>query len=209
MEDDIIHKKVLKCSEGILFSYKILQFTYSKLYATCLKIPSDKQIVYEALGICWSFIDTVQRIREIIQQFPTISNKDKTITNFLQQTNITDEYRNYIQHLRNELNKNDLDTFPVWGSLSWVDDQIMNKSYVMLIGTFINQIRYNGCTYNTFDKKWVSKVNLSIKNCSYPFDIIFENTTTFIKYFISILGEQNILISDTVSNPIIMFSEIK
>jgi hemerythrin-like domain-containing protein len=71
-------------------------------------------------------------------------------------TKIAEYYRHYIQHLRQELTKRDLNLFPVWRTLSWVDPEDSNNTYIEVIGSRIKNTNYPDCTYDTKNRKWIS-----------------------------------------------------
>ncbi|TAL69988.1 MAG: hypothetical protein EPN82_05060 [Bacteroidetes bacterium] len=206
---DKIDTKKSKCLEGIIFSYEMVKNINSKLYTLCCGINEDKTKIYEALMLCWSFIDSVHRIREILQAFPQLNQKDRKLISFLEGTKITETYRNYIQHLRLELNKNEFVDFPVWGSLSWVDKNNNGKCYKVIIGTNINNVKFSSCAFDRFERKYVSNVSLSMNNLSYNFDIIFNYLKDYYVHFIKWLESNNQRISETLINPIILSTEIQ
>jgi hypothetical protein len=171
--------RIVKCLDGLHFSFEILDNIYSTLYETCLQINNDQSLLIPTLWRCWSFVDTVHRIREISQALPGLSKKQKDFADFLDATKLSEEYRHYIQHLRNELSKKEVNPFPVWGSLSWVDQDDISKSYVIFIGARIGKTSYTGNVFDTWKRKWVSKVCLGINDKSYHFDPIYDACKKF------------------------------
>ena len=198
----------LKCIEGIQFSYNMIENIMTKLHDTCIQIENDESKVYEALQLCWSFIDSVYRIREILQSLPRLNKKDRKLRIFLSETKITKDYRHYIQHLRSELTKTDYDKFPVWGSLSWVDKNIDKKCHCIIFGSKIPGISYSGCGFDQVEKKWVSNVCLSIKNYSYNFDIMYEELKDYMNHFIQWIDDNHQNIKNNYFDLIINTIEI-
>jgi hypothetical protein len=182
---------------------------YAKLYPTCFKISKDKIVIFEALQLCWSFIDSIHRIREMLQAIPRLNKKDNRLKLFLTNTELTKTFRNYIQHLRIESSKQENDKFPVMGSLSWVDQNDPMKCHSIIIGTEIKDVSYSYCEYDKETEKWVSNVSLSIFNYSYNFDLIFIELKKYMIDFFKWLDDNNHRISTTIINPIIATLEIK
>ncbi|HJW87537.1 MAG TPA: hypothetical protein VJ440_12970 [Candidatus Brocadiaceae bacterium] len=95
--------RIVKCLDGLHYSFEILRYVYSSLHEACAKIKDDQEALIPAIWLCWSFVDVLHRIREIAQALPGLSGKDKELVSFLKETNLAEEYRHYIQHLRAEL----------------------------------------------------------------------------------------------------------
>lgn len=174
----------LKCLDGLHYSFELLNHAYSGLYKNCSLINEQQENLISALSKCWMIIDCVHRIREISQAIPGLSQKKPELKVFLQQTEIAENCRHYIQHLRNNLSGKDLDPYPVWGTLSWVDPSDNSISYAAVIGTQIPNMRICGCVYDTLEKKWVSKVSLSVQSVSFNFDPIYEAIVKFREFII-------------------------
>src|SRR3990172_5329495 len=169
----------LKCFEGLHYSFEILEYNYKELYEKCASIKNNNEDLIPALSMCWSIIDSIHRIREISQAVPGLNKKGQNLISFLNETKIAEDYRHYIQHLREEVSKKNLNPFPVWGSLSWIDPDDESNSHSVIFGSKIEGTRYSGCVYDLLERKWVSKVSLSIKNYSFNFDPLYNASMKF------------------------------
>ncbi|MBD3813768.1 MAG: hypothetical protein IE917_16305 [Betaproteobacteria bacterium] len=163
----------IRCLDGLHYSFGLLSHFYSGLWETCCRIPEDNSQIVPALASCWGFVDALHRIREISQSVPGLSAKHPEMRVFLSVTDLAEDYRHYIQHLRGELAKQPPNTFPVWGSLSWVDPVIPTRSNIAILGAQIQGTNFTGCVYDTVECRWVSTVCLGIDNRSFNFDSIF------------------------------------
>ena len=171
--------RLVRCFDGLAMSFAMLEKIYSDLHMVCSEIKSKKQSLPEAFLRCWSFIDTVHRIREVAQAVPGLSKKTAQLRLFLDATAIAEEFRNYVQHLRSELAKTPGNTFPVWGSLSWVDPNESLLTHTVLAGAQVGETRFVGCVFDTVEGRWVSKVALSVHDRSFNFDPIFMACSRF------------------------------
>ncbi|MFI5364203.1 MAG: hypothetical protein ACHQ4J_01140 [Candidatus Binatia bacterium] len=169
----------MKCLDGLHYSFAILEFVYAPLYDLCTQIPSDSSALFPALWHCWSFVDIVQRIREIAQAIPGLSGKDTHLKSFLDSTSVAEEFRHYIQHLRAELSKKQTNPFPVWGTLAWVDPANELRSHAVMIGARLPGTSYTGCVFDRLNRKWVSKVSLGVANKSLNFDVLYDAALKF------------------------------
>jgi hypothetical protein len=181
---DSFDLRTIKCFDGLHYSFETLIYIYESMHEMCTKIKDDQSFLIPVLWRCWSFIDIVNRIREISQAFPKLNKKNRQLMNFLEATSIAEEYRHYIQHLREELSKKAINPFPVWGSLAWVDPNDSKSSYVIFIGAQIKGTSVTGCVYDLVERKWVSKVCLGIAGKSFNFDPIYNSCMQFQKFII-------------------------
>lgn len=173
----------VKCLDGLHYSFELLDYNYSKMHESCLAINEDQNNLIPALSKCWSFVDLVHRIREIALALPGLSGKSEELCTFLNTTSVSEDFRHYIQHLRRELSKKEINNFPAWGTLSWVDGKDNSISYLIAIGAQIDGTSYSGCVYDNLNKEWVSKVCLAVQDKSFNFDPIYEECMKF-KQFI-------------------------
>lgn len=174
----------IRCLDGLHYSFELLSYHYHPLHELCCELNSDSSKIIPVLASCWGFIDALHRIREIAQSLPRLSTKHQEMRFFLDATAITEDYRHYIQHLRNELAKDPPNTFPVWGSLSWVDKNKPSRSYTALFGAKIEGVSYTGSVYDMARKKWVSTVCLGVGGISFNFDPIYEAAMRFKNFVI-------------------------
>jgi hypothetical protein len=171
--------RLVRCLDGLALSFVMLEHINSDLHSVCASVKSDKNSLPLAFLRCWSFVDTVHRIREVVQAVPGLSAKTAELRFFLEATAIAEEFRHYIQHLRSELSKVPGNTFPVWGSLSWVDPQDPSLTHTALAGARIGETHYEGCIFDTVERRWVSTVTLSVSGRSFNFDPIFTACMRF------------------------------
>ena len=176
--------RLIRCLDGLEMSFAMLEHIHGDLHATCHAIRTDKHMLASAFWRCWSFVDTVHRLREVSEAVPGLSSKTPELRVFLKATSIAEGFRNYIQHLRNELMKAPGNTFPVWGSLSWVDPDDGALTHMAMAGAQVGQTSYVGCVFDTVRCRWVSKVALSVNELSFNFDPIFEACMKFREFVI-------------------------
>ena len=177
----------IRCLDGLHYSFRLLSHFYLGLWETCCRIPDNNSQIISALASCWGFVDALHRIREISQSVPGLSTKHPEMRAFLSATDLAEDYRHYIQHLRGELAKQPPNTFPVWGSLSWVDPVIPTRSNIAILGAQIQGTNFTGCVYDTVERQWVSKVCFGIDNHSFNFDTVFLAAQRFEAFIVPTL----------------------
>lgn len=176
--------RLIRCLDGLDMSFAMLKHIHDGLHASCASIMADKHNLALAFWRCWSFVDTVHRVREVSRSVPGLSAKTPQLRVFLDATSITEGFRHYIQHLRGELAKSPGNTFPVWGSLSWVDPNDDTLAHTAMAGAQVGETNFAGCILDIVQRRWVSKVALSVNHLSFNFDPIFESCTQFREFII-------------------------
>jgi len=169
--------------DGLYYSFEVLTYYYQGLHELCCEITGDDSKIVPALASCWGFIDALHRIRKITQHLP-INKRCQEVRAFNDATKLAKCYRNYIQHLNKELSKKSPNTFPVWGSLSWVDERQPERSHTAILGARSPGIKYSSCVYDTVNRKWASKVCLGWKQESFNFDPVYESSMRFREFVI-------------------------
>jgi len=116
--------------EGIRFSIEMIDVTHQRLQ-NVLRHISERSHAGEkltpepfacVLQDAWSVIDSVHRLRGLLNHIPGISKRMRipAIRYFFQDSAVVEVFRNTIQHLPEEIRNEPLDpTWSVWGNLSW------------------------------------------------------------------------------------------
>jgi hypothetical protein len=180
--------RIIRCFDGIKFSFGLLDLNYSHLHESCLNIYGQSESVLPALNHAWSFVDYGHRIREISESIPGLSSDNPERKHFLENTKLIGNYRNYVQHLKKELGKKDIDPFLVMGSLSWIGADEKN-GHLVVFGSKL-KARYGGLVYDQKERRWVSKVTLALGNSSLNFDPMFHEIKQWVEYILPWLKEK-------------------
>jgi len=175
--------RLFRFLDFIYYSLEVLNVQYNDLNGILIKLkPSDSKEIIHALAISWSIIDSIHRIREVAQNIPGLSSKTPQLKSFLDETKIVEVYRDYIQHLRNELSKIELDPFPVWGNFSWIDNEDKITCHTAFTGSVVGNVGFGTCVYDRYEKKWVSKTVICIKKCVFNIDPCYESAKKFCQF---------------------------
>jgi hypothetical protein len=164
----------VKVLDGLHFSFQLLEYHHAMMYPACAAVPTDRSKLVPALASCWSFIDVLHRLRELSQAVPGLAGRTPERRRFLERTAIAEKCRHYIQHLRSELARPSPETWPVWGSLSWVDPDDQLTTHTVMFGAHLPDTNYTGAVFDTVERRWVSRVCLGVKEWSFNFDPLFE-----------------------------------
>jgi hypothetical protein len=164
--------KGLQFLDSFSLSFQMLDHLYDGLHAYIAGIKQDKLRLAPAYLRCWSIVDVVHRIRQITQSTPGLRKKQLEVKRFLNDTAAAEQFRNYIQHLRTEMENPPETPHPVWGSLSWIDVDDPTIAHVALTASQVEKTTYTSCIWDKQEKKWVSTVSLGIADCLFHFDPI-------------------------------------
>lgn len=172
--------RLIRFRDGFWFSRAILGREADELERLRIKLrPENRGDLLHAVATVWQIVDTVHRVRELAQTTPGIRQGDAPVRTFLGATRIAEQFRHYVQHLRGELTKREVDRFPVWGSISWVSADDQAVVFTAVTGAVPAGTEISGGVYDTVERKWVSRVSLSIRGVVFNVDPIVEATMTF------------------------------
>ncbi|WP_297012657.1 hypothetical protein [Thalassospira sp.] len=197
-------RRYLQLFEALSVVFALCDMHMRDLEVDIHKIKDDPTELLRVLASCWSIVDCVHRTRELSQSVPGLSRNDPSLRKLLSATKSAEEFRHYIQHLRNELSNPDSVTTPVWGSLSWVDEENDQLCYTAMIGTMYEGTNHYSCVYDRYNNRWVSRVALTVKGTTFNFDPAAEAVAEFRKFILNwIIHKSSIKIEPRVEFPIV------
>ncbi len=114
--------------DAIRYSAEMSFIAYSRLQEALLSLPyrdiiknSTLEIQSESIMLnAWSIIDSVYRLRILLEQFPHLKQKSSGLILFYQSTSRVENLRHSIQHINREIDSLVKNKIPVLGTLSWV-----------------------------------------------------------------------------------------
>lgn len=120
--------RLIRFRDGFWFSRALLRREVDELERIRAKLrPDARDDLLHTVATVWQIVDAVRRVRDLAQATPGVSQRDAAVRTFLGATTIAEQFRHYVQHLRGELAKPEVDRFPVWGSISWVSAQDVQR----------------------------------------------------------------------------------
>ena len=140
--------------DGIRYALSMADLAYLRLFDNLFELSrkveqasnienADFHIV-SALSDSWSIIDSVHRLRELLQAMPGLKQNLTPLLLFRHRTKSYDDFRNAVQHLRRQIKGLVRSGEPVWGSISWIffnpDRRDTLYSITLYGGTLYNQL---------------------------------------------------------------------
>lgn len=122
--------------DGIYYSVEIARRIYDDLVERChtlgqFQFDNPIDLGERAIADAWSIIDSLHRIRRLLEDMPGLKPNSPQLQLFYRKTSCLKSLRDSIQHLDEYLDKYALYKIPAWGRLSWVYP--------------INEYRYKAC----------------------------------------------------------------
>ena len=116
--------------EGIRICLEMIDLAHFRLQTTLQEVaefaetifPNSQLALTAALIDAWSIIDSIHRLRGLIQHLPNFRhrNQNPAIHNFMKDSEVVVGFRNTVQHLDATIRKSDFGPdWSVWGSLAW------------------------------------------------------------------------------------------
>lgn len=112
--------------DGIELSLEMASIAYEHLCATIVQHTNDSKqgkpvgfsITTRMLLEAWSIVDSVNRLRILIQKTPNMK-RTPAVVSLLKGTEPITALRHFVQHLDERANEVAATGKPIWGSLSW------------------------------------------------------------------------------------------
>lgn len=122
-----LNRKQMLFLDGIRIAAEIVDLTYSRLVETLCRL-ADKDsaasrrnsTIISAIQDTWSIIDSVHRLRSLLQHMPYLKQKASGLQVFYRATSNVEKLRNIVQHLDSEIDNLVLRNEPVWGTIQWL-----------------------------------------------------------------------------------------
>lgn len=108
--------------DGVEESFKFLRLAYTRLVDTVLSYApdsNDAKLLDAVVLDCWVIVDFAKRLRTLLERTPGLK-KTPELRVFLTSTSELPDFRNYVQHLEDEVKDVAPTGLPIWGSVSWI-----------------------------------------------------------------------------------------
>jgi hypothetical protein len=182
--------RIKRSLDALYYSRELLKYNYNQLYQQYSSLSYEpkklKRQIIPVLSSVWAVLDHVYKIREIARAIPGLSHQDKQRKEYLRKTEGVEILRHYNQHLQNRLAKNEIDNFPVFGSISWVDQIDPKFYYIAYYGNYRTAKNYGnmglyGGAFNVESRKWHSRICLAIEGARFDIDPLYMDTNGFVE----------------------------
>lgn len=144
--------------DGIRYAIGMADFAYRALYRVAneetLRIagaagasaaatsPQNPDCHTEAVLSAWSMVDSINRLRELLDAMPGLKKNQPELQLFKRKTAEFETLRNAVQHLRDEISALAAAEQHVWGALGWIS--IMNPPEILRWCTLHSGVLYPG-----------------------------------------------------------------
>ena len=113
--------------DGIRYSVEMADLAHTRLRQTLFDIAKEQNrgaqanhwSLVSAVQDAWSVVDSLHRLRGLLDQMPGSKKKGPGLQVFVRTTTGIEDLRNAVQHLNHEIDGLVARNQPVWGSLSW------------------------------------------------------------------------------------------
>jgi len=152
--------------------------------------PKALADVLHAVATAWQIVDIVHRVRDLAEGMPGVNKgPGSRVRAFLGATEIAERFRHYVQHLRGELSKTEVNRFPVWGSLSWVSASDGKTLHTTFMGVMRPGTEISAGVFDAQEQRYVSRVSLSVQGVHFNVDPIVVETTAFCDHILGVIDE--------------------
>ena len=141
------------------------------------KNPTDDEYqTFELYLDIFNFIDFSHRFLQIIDSMPLLSKKHAEAKKLNNTASVIKDCRNYLQHLRREISKEEIIDFPILGSFSWISN---SRNYILLPTQATETHSTVGIVYDTHNHIYVCKYQFTVGNNELKIDNIYKELKEF------------------------------
>jgi len=163
-----IYDALIKC-RGIL-EWNIRCGLLDGLRSFSPELADDSEFICKIITSSTAVIDYGYRSFQLLDAMPHYRKKSQGFKSLSDRSVQLKSCRNYLQHVRGDLQGGATVDFPVLGSVSWIDD---GKCHAMALSQMTGQYSFGTIAYDTLDKKWAWNVMVSCKShVVYPEEIL-------------------------------------
>ena len=105
----------------------------------------------------FSQIEMLPRFLQIINAMPFLPHKNSEITKLKHTFDNVKDCRNYLQHIREHLSKEDIINYPILGSVSWINE---NKNYTIIPTQFTENHNSRGIAFDSIIRSSFAIISL-------------------------------------------------
>jgi len=143
----------------------------------------DQSKIIRLYACAHGLIDFCHRYMQVIEAMPLLSKKRVEVKKLVEMCSEVTECRNYIQHIRNHLMSDDRIDYPILGSISWIKE---DRNYVLFPNQATQGHSIYGITYDTWNKKYVCKYQITISKYQLRIDLIYNELKKFWEWLSSV-----------------------
>lgn len=160
-------------------------------------------IYISALGL----IDYFHRFHEVVAAMTLIRKDCPELKKLGKTIEPVKECRNYLQHMRGDLMKNDSIDYPILGAISWIHK---GRNYTIFSNQATQSMSVPGIAYDRFAANYICKYQLIVGGHEIRIDSVYSEIKLFWAWLEKIVVIEPSHIKDyTWGNPTILCSEIK
>jgi hypothetical protein len=165
-----VDRRTILFLDGVRYSIQAFELASSRLALTLDRLSNGKEItddlgeiISEATTDAWSIIDSIHRLRELLEQMPGLKKNVPELQLFLRRTAPVEDLRHFFQHFRTEIESFVERGMPLWGTISWAYANPatgLPETHTIVPGTFFDGAWVATCTFDTQEGKFVERVLL-------------------------------------------------
>lgn len=165
-----VDRRTILFLDGIRYSIQSFEISSRRLAQTLNQLSNAQdtkdnlgEIISIATIDAWSIIDSIHRLRELLEQLPRLKKNTPELQLFLHRTSPIEDLRHFFQHFRTEIDSFVEKAMPLWGTISWSttnSDTGLPQTHTIVPGTFFHGAWFGSCTFDTHEGRFIDRVVL-------------------------------------------------
>lgn len=188
-----LDRKAVLYFDGIRYSLHVFDLAAARLASTLLLLSreqEDKSAVADRIALAisdaWMLIDSIHRLRELVQQVPKLRKNLPELQLFLRRTRVVEDLRHFFQHFRTEIDAFVSQAMPLWGTLTWAytePETGEQRNYTIAPGTFFAGATIPMCTFDSREWRYVERVLLQAGSMKVDLATLLEQVAEFAAWY--------------------------
>ena len=171
------------------------------------KIKKDPSIVISIYISALGLIDYFHRVYEVVSAMTLIRKDQPELKKLTKAIAPVKECRNYMQHMRGDLMKNDSIDYPILGAISWIHE---GRNYTLFSNQATQSFSLPVIAYDRFTENYVCKYQLIVGGHEIRLDTVYGEVKSFWAWLEkSVVIEPSHIKDYAWGNPMIIYSEFK
>ena len=195
-----IDRQTVLFLDGIRYSLQIFDLAQRRLARaldTVAKLRNEPDalgdLIVEAASDAWTMIDSIHRLRELVQQVPGLKKNQPELQLFLRQTHQVEKLRHFFQHFRKGIHAFTKRGTPLWGTLSWPTrdpETGILEDHIIIPGSWFHGERVGGTVFDVQEGRYVERVALQAGPERIDLVDLIEHVERFASWYVAWFEEK-------------------
>jgi len=192
-----VERRTVLFLDGIRYSIESYELAWTRLAQTLDSLNRSTNdadlgpLIVAATSDAWAMVDSAHRLLRLLNHAPKMKKKEPELQLFRRGTKEIEDLRNFFQHLGSEIAKFLKRSRPLLGTIKWVapsDDPNERLLYMIVPGTFYDQVQVVGMSFDTWQGRYTQGVVLEAGHTEIDLADLNDLVERFVRWYTDWFG---------------------